>query len=204
MQGQQGPGAIWDARYDGDAFFYGVAPNDFLAEHAGKIEGPVLSLAEGEGRNAVFLAERGLEVLGVDVSAVGLGKAQRLAEARGVRIETAVADLAEYTPEAGRYGAVVSIFAHLPPAVRAVLYPRVIAALKPGGLLLLEGYAEAQLSRDTGGPKDIALLFSVDQLREDFRSLELVLLREVVRDVREGTGHTGLASVVQFIGRKGE
>lgn len=193
---------MWDARYEGDDFFYGVAANDFLVQHVDEFEGPVLSLAEGEGRNAVFLAERGFDVLGVDISPVGLGKARRLAAARGVCIETAVADLAEYMPEAAHYGCVISIFAHLPPAVREVLYPRVIAALKPGGLLLLEGYSEHQLARDTGGPKDPAMLLSVDTVRADFPGLKPVLLHEIEREVQEGAGHTGLASVVQFIGRK--
>ena len=193
---------MWDARYADEAFFYGVAPNDFLAEHAARIEGPVLALAEGEGRNAVFLAERALDVVGVDISPVGLAKAQRLAAARGVRIDTVVAGLADYLPQPGRYGAVVSIFAHLPPAVRAALYPRVVAALKPGGLLLLEGYAQAQLERDTGGPRDIAMLLTTDAVRAEFAGLEPVLLRQVEREVREGSGHTGMASVVQFIGRK--
>ncbi len=195
-------GTMWDARYQGDAFFYGTAPNDFLAAHAGMLEGPVLALAEGEGRNAVFLAGRGLEVTGVDISPVGLDKARRLAAERGVQIETVVADMADYMPEAGHYGAVVSIFAHLPPPVRAALYPRVVAALKPGGLLLLEGYAEAQLERDTGGPKDIAMLLTPDKVAAEFQGLETVWLQQLERDVQEGQGHTGRASVVQFIGRK--
>ena len=202
MAAPQAAGALWDARYDGDAFFYGVAPNDFLVEHALGLEGPVLSLAEGEGRNAVFLAGRGLDVLGVDISPVGLQKAQRLAEAHRVSIRTEVADLADYVPERGAYGTVVSIFAHLPPAVREALYPRVVEALRPGGLLLLEGYSDRQLERDTGGPKDIAMLLTVDKVRDAFPGLEPLLLHEVEREVREGSGHTGMASVVQFIGRK--
>lgn len=201
-QGKPGTGAMWNARYDGEAFFYGTAPNDFLVAHAGELAGPVLALAEGEGRNAVFLAERGLDVIGVDISPVGLEKARRLASERGVHIETVVADLADYVPETARYGAVVSIFAHLPPLVRAALYPRVVAALKPGGLLVLEGYAEAQLARDTGGPKDIAMLLTPEGVRAEFAALEPVLLQAVEREVWEGAGHTGLASVVQFIGRK--
>ena len=197
-----GPGTPWDARYASQDYFYGTAPNDFLAAHAGMIDGPVLSLAEGEGRNAVFLARRGLQVRGVDSSAVGLAKAQRLAAEHGVAIDTTVADLAGYLPERGHYAAVVSVFAHLPSAVRAQLYPRVEQALRPGGLVLLEAYAEGQLARDTGGPKDLDMLMSVDKLRTAFPSLEPLLLREVERDVHEGCGHTGRAQVVQFIGRK--
>ncbi|HQD14429.1 MAG TPA: class I SAM-dependent methyltransferase [Ottowia sp.] len=192
----------WDARFGGAGFFYGTAPNDFLREHVGLLSGPVLSLAEGEGRNAVFLAERGLDVLGVDGSAVGLAKAERLAAERGVRIGTLLADLGDYVPEAAHYGAVVSIFAHVPGVLRQRLCPRVVQALRPGGVLVLEGYAEAQIARDTGGPKDLDLLLTVDKLRADFAGLEPLLLRQTEREVREGQGHTGLASVVQFIGRK--
>ena len=194
--------ASWDTRYGGGEFFYGTAPNDFLATHVAELDGPVLSLAEGEGRNAVFMAERGLDVLGVDSSSVGLGKAEQLAAARGVRIRTLPADLADYVPEPGAWGAVVSVFAHLPSTVRAALYPRVVAALRPGGLLLLEAYAEGQLPRTTGGPKDLDMLMTVDKLRAELPGLVPVLLHEVDREVREGQGHTGLASVVQFIGRK--
>ena len=168
-----GAGTPWDACCASQDYFYGTAPNDFLAAHAGMIDGPVLSLAEGEGRNAVFLARRGLQVRGVDSSAVGLAKAHRLAAEHGVAIDTTVADLAGYLPEPGHYAAVVvSVFAHLPSAVR-----------------------------DTGGPKDLDMLMSVDKLRTAFPSLE-PLLREVERDVHEGCGHTGRAQVVQFIGRK--
>lgn len=195
-------GPSWDARFAGADFFYGTAPNDFLAEHAAELPGPVLSLAEGEGRNAVFMAELGLDVLGVDLAATGLKKAECLAAERGVRIRTLQADLAEYAPDVAAWGSVVSIFAHLPSAVRARLYPSIEAALRPGGLLLMEAYSEAQLPRDTGGPKDVDMLMSVEKVRAGFPGLEPVLLRETEREVREGQGHTGFASVVQFIGRK--
>lgn len=195
-------GPSWDERFAGADFFYGTAPNDFLAAHAGELSGPVLSLAEGEGRNAVFLAQRGLDVLGVDLAATGLHKAERLAAERGVRIRTQQADLADYVPEPGAWGAVVSVFAHLPGAVRARLYPRIEAALAPGGLLLMEAYSEDQLRHATGGPKDIDMLMSVDKVRAGFPHLQPVLLRQIEREVHEGRGHTGLASVVQFIGRK--
>lgn len=192
----------WDARFGGADFLYGTAPNDFLREHADRLQGPVLSLAEGEGRNAVFLAERGLDVLGVDGSTVGLAKAQRLAAERGVRIRTQAADLAQFEPQAGHYGSVVMIFAHLPPAVRQRLYPQVERALKPGGLLLLEGYAQAQLGRGTGGPPTPDLLMSAEGIRQEWPGLQIEWLQEVEREVHEGRGHTGLGAVVQFIGRK--
>ena len=193
---------MWDERYSSDEFAYGTEPNRFLAENARRLTGPVLSLAEGEGRNAVFLATLGLEVLGVDSSGVGLAKAQKLATRKEVSIQTQVADLAVYTPPESAFGSVVSIYAHLPSVIRQRLYPLVQRALKPGGILLLEAYSKAQATRNTGGPKDLDLLMSVEILRDEFPALEIVALREVERDVVEGRFHTGLASVVQLIGRK--
>lgn len=134
---------MWDQRYAVDEYIYGTEPNSFLAEHAGMLKGPVLSLAEGEGRNAVFLASLGLKVHGVDGSNVGLAKAQALARSRGVEIQTEVADLEVFEPAANYYGSVVSIFAHLPSAIREKLYPLVEQCLKPGGIILLEAYSEA-------------------------------------------------------------
>jgi hypothetical protein len=194
---------MWNERYAGDEYFYGTAPNTFLAENAGLLTGPVLSLAEGEGRNAVFLASLGLEVLGVDGSEVGLAKAQKLAAARGVVIRTHTTDLAEYTPPANHFGSVVSIFAHLPSALRRRLYPLVELSLKPGGMLLLEAYTAAQLPKSTGGPKDPDLLMSAAGLRREFPHCDVLVARELDRDVAEG-GHRagGVGSVVQFIARK--
>ncbi len=193
---------MWNERYAVDEYIYGTEPNAFLAEHAAMLRGPVLSLAEGEGRNGVFLASLGLDVHGVDGSNVGLTKAQALARARNLAIRTEVADLGELEPEENFYGSVVSISAHLPSAIRDRLYPRVERCLKPGGILLLEAYSEAQLAYDTGGPKDLDMLMSEVKIRRELPNLEPILLREIERDVREGTHHTGLAAVVQFIGRR--
>lgn len=193
---------FWNQRYANSSYLYGTEPNSFLVAHRTLLQGPVLSLSEGEGRNAVFLAAHGLEVLGVDISHVALQKAQELARSRGVEIRTALADLATYEPQANHYGSVVSISAHLPSAVRARLYPLLERSLQPGGILLLEAYSENQLSRDTGGPKDADLLMTVEKLRREFPNLEPLLLCETERDVSEGEGHTGLAAVVQFIARR--
>lgn len=193
---------FWNDRYGGDDFVFGTAPNDFLAEHAARLTGPVLSLGEGEGRNAVFLAARGLDVLGVDLSPVGLAKAARLAAAHGVAIRTEVADLATWDPPADSFGAVISIFAHLPSAVRARLYPRLVRALRPGGVLLLEAYTPAQLARTTGGPKEPDLLVTAAQLRTELAGLEPLLLHEIEREVLEGGRHSGVGAVVQCVMRR--
>lgn len=193
---------MWDQRYAVNEYIYGTEPNSFLAEHAEMLSSPVLSLAEGEGRNGVFLALLGLKVHGVDGSNVGLAKAQALARSKGVEIQTEVADLGIFEPAANYYGSVVSISAHLPSAIREKLYPLVERCLKPGGIILLEGYSEDQLARDTGGPKDADMLMTRDKIEREFPNCEPILLRELEREVCEGTYHTGVASVVQFIGRK--
>ena len=159
-------------------------------------------LSEGEGRNAVFLALRGLEVTGVDISPVALDKAKLLAKSRGVEMRTIVADLATFEPEENHYGSVISISAHLPSTVRNKLYPLIDRALIDNGLIILEAFSENQLSRDTGGPKDADMLMTTEKVQREFPNLEPVLLREVEREVFEGEGHRGMASVVQFIGRK--
>lgn len=193
---------MWDQRYESDEFVYGTEPNSFLAEHAKLLTGPVLSLAEGEGRNAVFLASLGLDVLGVDGSEVGLAKAQKLAASKGVNIRTEVADLAVYTPAENAFGSVVSISAHLPSLVRRRLHQLVERSLKPGGIILLEAYTKSQLARNTGGPKDPDMLMSREQLESEFPNCEPLVSQEIEREVYEGKFHTGLASVVQFIARK--
>jgi SAM-dependent methyltransferase len=193
---------MWDERYAVDEYIYGTEPNAFLAEHAQKLSGPVLSLAEGEGRNGVFLASLGLKVHGVDGSAVALAKAAALARAKGVEIQTEVVDLGVFTPEANHYGSVISISAHLPSVVRQKLYPLVERSLKPGGIVLLEAYSEAQLTRNTGGPKDLDMLMTKAKIEREFPNCDPILLHELEREVSEGTYHTGVASVVQFIGKK--
>jgi len=193
---------MWNERYASNEFVYGTEPNSFLVQNAKLLSSPVLSLAEGEGRNAVFLASLGLDVLGVDQSNVGLAKAQKLAASRGLVIRTEVADLASYEPPENYYGSVISISAHLPGQVRNRLYPQVERSLKPGGVIILESYAKAQISRNTGGPKDIDMLLDLADLEQQFPNCERILAREIEREIIEGTFHTGLAWVVQFIARK--
>ena len=193
---------MWNERYSENEYVYGTEPKSFLIEHANLLVGPVLSLAEGEGRNAVFLASLKLDVLGVDASDVGLSKALKLAESKDVTIHTEVADLTSYVPTANCYGSVVSIFAHLPSEVRRRLYPLIEQSLKPGGTILLEAYAKSQLSRNTGGPKDADMLLTAADIKNEFPDCDVILCQEIEREVVEGTFHTGLASVVQFIGKK--
>lgn len=195
---------FWDERYKHDSYLYGAEPNDLLREHASLFRsgGRVLSLAEGEGRNAVFLAEQGCLVQGVDFSPEGQAKALALAEARGVAIDYVLADLTQYSMGSEAWDGIVSIFCHMASHDRPSLYAAIMAALKPGGVFLLEGYNAAQLSYSTGGPKDVDYLTSLDMLMEAFKGFEILLAQDTVHDIREGLGHTGSGSVTQFIARK--
>jgi len=192
---------MWDERYSQPGFAYGTEPNEFLAAVAERIPvGPVLSLGEGEGRNAAYLAGLGHRVVAVDQSEVGLAKARRLAADRGRPLETVRADLTGYPIEPGAWAGVVSIFCHLPRRVRLPLYAAVVRGLRPGGVLVLEAYTPKQVGRGTGGPRDPDMLVTLAGLTEELAGLDFVLARELDREVREGAYHTGVASVVQVVG----
>jgi SAM-dependent methyltransferase len=195
----------WDERYRDEAYFYGFSPNDFLREHAGlfKAGDHVLSLAEGEGRNGVFLARQGCSVRGVDFSARGYEKAMELARRQGVSIEYDVADLTQYDMGEAKWDGIVSIFCHLAEADRPALYRSIKRGLKPGGVFLLESYNRRQLDYGTGGPKDVSYLVSLADLAGAFEDFEILLARDIVRDVHEGAHHNGAGSVTQFVARKG-
>ena len=192
---------MWDQRYSEPDYAYGTEPNDFLRAMVGRLPpGRLLSLGEGEGRNAVWLAGQGFVVTAVDSSAVGLNKARRLAAERGVRIETCHADLAEFPIETEAWDAVVSIFCHLPPALRRQVHRRVVQGLRPGGMLLLEAYTPRQLAFGTGGPPLAEMTMDLIGLRSELAGLELLHAEELEREVREGRYHTGQGAVVQLLG----
>ena len=196
---------MWDERYSQPGFAYGTEPNEFLAAVARRIPvGPVLSLGEGEGRNAAFLAGLGHRVVAVDQSEVGLAKAKKLAADRGLTIETVCADLTDYAIEPGAWAGIVSVFCHLPRQIRRPLYAAAVRGLRPGGVLVLEAYTPEQIGRSTGGPKDTDMLPTLAELTEELAGLEFVHAREQDREVREGAYHTGVASVVQIIGLRTE
>ncbi len=194
---------VWDQRYATDEYVYGTAPNDFLRESASSLPpGRVLCLAEGEGRNSVFLAGMGFRVTAVDGSAVGLAKAQKLAAEAAVTVDHIVADLAEFRIEPESWDGVVSIFCHLPPPVRRQLHAGVVAGLKPGGVLILEAYTPRQLEYGTGGPPHAELMMTLAGLQEELAGLEFLHGAELEREVFEGRLHTGRGAVVQVVARK--
>jgi len=193
----------WNQRFSGKEYFYGIDPNTFVAEMASRIPvGPVLCLAEGEGRNAVHLATLGHAVTAVDQSETGLAKAQRLATSRQVKIETLVADLNDFQIQPDSWSGVIATFAHLPPALRRRIHAEVVAGLRRGGVFIMEAYTPAQLAYNTGGPKDPELLMTLTGLRYELKGLEFEIGREIQRNVVEGCGHRGRAAVVQIAARR--
>ncbi|GAB2681718.1 SAM-dependent methyltransferase [Aliiglaciecola aliphaticivorans] len=194
---------MWDERYTDKDYAYGKQPNSFLAEHFPVIpKGKVLSLAEGEGRNAVFLAKQGYAVTAVDASAVGLEKAELLAKENGVEIELIHADLAEFNIHEGVWDGVLSIFCPLPPELRSRVYKKAVNGLKAGGVFMLEAYTPEQLKHGTGGGKSIDSMTSKESILTDLDGLNFNHLEEIERDVIEGKYHTGRGAVIQVIATK--
>ncbi len=194
---------VWDTRYSHPGHAYGTAPNDFLRAHYTALPmGRILSLCEGEGRNAVFLASAGYKVSSVDASRVGMENAEVLAQQRNVKIETEVADMTAYTIQPNCWDGIVFIFAHLPQLIRRRIYRQAIAGLRPAGVLLLESYGPNQLKFNTGGPKDIDMLPSLAQVQTELAGLDFIIAREVEREVLEGNFHSGRGSVLQIVGRR--
>jgi SAM-dependent methyltransferase len=196
---------MWEQRYAIDDYLFGTEPNEFLRDNTDQLpQGSVLCLAEGEGRNAVFLAGLGYDVSSIDLTEGGVAKTRRLAAAREVTVDAAVGDLAQTDLGRGRWNAIVSIFAHMPPKVRGNLHRRVVAALAPGGVFLLEAYTPDQVGRGTGGPSLPEMTMTLAGLRDELAGLDFVHGQELVREIVEGPGHTGVGSVVQVIARRPE
>ena len=195
--------SLWEERFGADAYVFGTEPNEFLRSRVGEFPaGRALCLAEGEGRNAVFLAKSGWDVASVDLTEAGVAKTLRLAGQRGVVVDAVQGDLATFDLGVDRWDVIVSIFAHVPPPVRRDLHRRVTAALAPGGVLLLEAYTPDQVGRGTGGPPVVELTMTLAGLRDELAGLELLHGEELERDVVEGHGHNGTGAVVQVIARR--
>ena len=197
----------WDERYATEEYAYGTEPNEFLRENVALWKLPpdakCLLVADGEGRNGVFLAEQGYSVLSMDASEVGLKKAKTLAAQRHVSIETVLADLTDFPFGSSQWDCIVGIFCHVPPVARTRMLEQIPDALVPNGVFALECYTPEQIGKGTGGPPTPDMMYSSAMLEEAFRG-KLVVERnqELDRDVVEGVYHTGPASVVQFVGRR--
>lgn len=196
---------FWNQRYAVDGYVFGTAPNVFLAAQAQRFRPGqrVLAVADGEGRNGVWLARQGLEVLAVDVSPVALAKAQKLAARHGVRLETELADLLGWDWGENRFDAVVAIFIQFATsAERRRLHRAMQLSLKPGGLIVLQGYTPKQLEYRTGGPPERDNLYTAEDLRDEFGGMEMLHLREHEHEIGEGAGHSGMSALVEMVARK--
>ena len=203
------PAAMWDERYRAAPYAYGQEPNAFLAGQSNRLRPGMRALApgDGEGRNGVWLAGQGLDVDTFDLSAFGVAKAEALATDRGVRVHAFRADALTWDWPEARYDLIALIYLHLVESVRQTVHAKALRALTPGGMIVLEAFRPEQLERHAagarGGPRDPALLYSIEALRQDFAAEEILLLEAAEARVDEGHLHVGESAVVRAIVRKG-
>ena len=208
MSGGKGfadPAGTWNQRFAADGYLFGTAPNEWLREHAGLWSAGqrVLCVADGEGRNSVWLAQRGLQVEAFDIAEVGVAKARQLAAERGVTVDHQVADCDGFAWPEAHYDGVAAIFVQFAdPALRERLVRRMADSLKPGGTLLLQGYTPRQLDYRTGGPPLVSHLYTPELLREAFAAMDIVELREYDADVAEGSAHCGRSALIGLVARR--
>ena len=197
--------SIWDERYAQDGYLFGTEPNEFLVSqrHLLKKGMSCLAVADGEGRNGVWLAQQGLQVLSVEASAVALKKAEKLAQQRNVKIDFEQADLAHWQWGENRFDVVAAIFIQFaPPALREQMFAGIKRCLKPGGLLLLQGYTPRQLEYKTGGPSAAENMYTETLLHNAFGDMEILHLREHEDHIGEGTAHSGMSALIDLVARK--
>jgi cyclopropane fatty-acyl-phospholipid synthase-like methyltransferase len=195
----------WEARFAGPGYHFGTEPNAFLRSKADLLRPgqKALSIADGEGRNGVFLAEQGLDVLTMDFSPTALAKARALAKERGVTIRTEQADLDTWQWPVMAFDVVVAIFFQFcAPALRSRVFANIKQALKPGGLLLMEGYTPKQRQYKTGGPSEVENLYTRELLEKSFSDFANIEIAEYDAEIHEGPGHGGMSALIDFVGRK--
>jgi SAM-dependent methyltransferase len=195
----------WEKRFGAPGYLFGTAPNAFVNRKASLLKRgqKALSIADGEGRNGIFLAECGLDVTMFDFSPTALAKARELAKQRGVSLKIEQADLYKYAWPNEQYDVVVGIFFQFcPPPERAKVFAGMRQALKPGGLLLLEGYRPEQLKYKTGGPSEVENLYTRALLEEAFAGFASLEIEEYDAEVQEGSGHGGMSALIDLVGRK--
>ncbi len=194
---------FWDERYSTDDFIYGKEPNEFFRENLLKIRpGKLFLPGEGEGRNAVFAAKQGWSVDATDQSKVGKSKALKLASESGVKINYSVRDISEYNFPENYYDAAAIIFIHLNAKLRKKVHNKILRSLKINGVLILELFNKEQLGKDSGGPQNIDMLYSQEDIERNFKSLRTILLENKTVLLNEGKKHSGESSVIRFVGIK--
>jgi len=197
--------ATWNKRFEHADYLFGTTPNVYLQAQTDRYpaRGSALCVADGEGRNSVWLARRGLQVDAFDISEVGVAKARKLAHEAGVQVDYAVADCDQMHWPQDHYDLVAAIFIQFAdPAMRTRLFANLVHTLKPGGLLILQGYTPRQLEYKTGGPPLLANLYTEELLREAFAGMELLELRMYEDDLAEGLHHLGHSALVGLVARK--
>lgn len=196
---------FWNSRYDREDYLFGEAPNAFLTGQVALLKAGMnaLAVADGEGRNGVWLAQMGLTVTTTDIAPRAVHKALALAARRGVSIDARLADLDQWTWPQGAYDVVVAIFIQFaPPAARQRLFAQMKAAVRSGGLILLQGYRPEQLAYGTGGPAQIENLYTEALLREAFADFDILHLESHDSDVSEGSGHHGRSALIDLVARR--
>lgn len=191
---------MWNQKFDSEEYMYTKEPNSFLKENIDKLDGTkeILFLGEGEGRNAVYAAKRGHIVTALDASDVGVAKTQRLAKENGVSVKTICEDLEVHTIQ-GSYDYVMSSYMHVADPVRTKAFQNAMDVLKPGGSFVGEFFSQTQIRRDSGGPKNLDLLYSLESLQEIFKEYKIELLEEFEIELDEGKHHSGVADVIRVV-----
>ncbi len=195
---------FWNERYQTNEYVYGLNPNRYFEKKLRQLDPGILLLpAEGEGRNAVFAAQRGWEVFAFDQSSVARDKALRLARKKAVKLHYQLSDIDDfYTLYSWKFDAIGCFFVHLLPEKRRRFHQRLVTMLRPGGTLILQGFGKHQLEYSSGGPKDLSMLFDPEELKEDFRGLAILELKDAVEELNEGPGHQGQGHLVSLLARR--
>jgi SAM-dependent methyltransferase len=198
----QNPAATWNSRFASEGFLFGTEPNEWLRNHAHVWKAPsrILCVADGEGRNSVWLARQGHTVDAFDVSDVGVAKAKRLASDHAVNVNFAVADCDSFHWQEARYDGVAAIFVQFAdPALRERLFALIARCLKPGGTLILQGYTPKQLEYKTGGPPVLSHLYTPELLQQSFAEMDIQVLQAYEQDLAEGSGHRGKSALIGLV-----
>ena len=199
---KQQPENFWNERYASEAYAYGILPNSFFKKQLDQLKpGKILLPAEGEGRNAVYAATQSWKALAFDISDSGRKKSLDLADKHQVNIEYLVSDVMNFQTE-NQVDVLALIYTHFPPNIRKEAHQHLLKFLKPGGTIIFEGFAKEQIENTSGGPQNIDMLYSIDEIKKEFQDLQFTLLETKSIDLQEGEFHQGKAEVIRFVGEK--
>ena len=199
------PIQTWNSRYDRDDYIFGTEPNHYLLKYKAYFKAGMsaLAVADGEGRNSVWLAKQGLITSAFDISSVGVEKARQLARAENVEVNFSVADCQSWDWDAQKFDIIAAIFIQFAdPVMRKKLFSQMIGALNPGGIIILQGYTPKQLEYKTGGPGLIDHLYTEDLLRKEFSDLEFINLSVYDAELKEGSQHAGMSALIGMVAKK--